>query len=74
MSLRICLNSPVKGFVNKWIVIVFTQHIRHDTSVTEIQNGAQIELMYLNAFLPFELCYIGEPFFIRFFCIELAVQ
>ena len=74
MDLRIYLNRLVKGFVHEWIIIAPTQHIGHDTSVTEIQNGAQIELMYLNALVPFEFCHIGKPFLIRLLRIELAVQ
>lgn len=74
MGLRVCLNSFVKGFVNEWIIIVLTQYIGHDTSVTEIQNGTQIEFMYLNALVPFEFCHIGKLFLIRFLRIELAVQ
>ena len=69
MGIRVCLNSLVKGFVNEW-----TQHKGHDTPVTEIQNGAQIEFMYLDAFVPFELHHIGKPFLIRLLRIELAVQ
>ena len=36
MGILVCLNSYVKGFVNKWIIIVLTQYIGHDTPVTEI--------------------------------------
>ena len=42
------LNSPVKGLEYERIVIALTQRIGHDAPVTEVQNSAQIELMYLN--------------------------
>ena len=54
MGIRVCLNRLVKGFVNEWVIIALTQHIGHDTPVTEIQNGAQIEFMYRNTLIPFE--------------------
>ena len=54
--------------------IVLTEHIGHDTPVTEIQDGTQIEFMYLNALIPFEFCHIGKPFLIWFLRVELAVQ
>lgn len=60
-SIWICLNSLVKGFV-----IVLTQHIEYDTPVAGIQNSAPIELMYLNALVPFEFCYITSHFAIFF--------
>ena len=66
MGIRVFLNSFIKGFVNKRIIIVLTEHIGHDTPVTEIQNGTQIEFMYLNALIPFKFCHIGKPFLIWF--------
>lgn len=74
MGVWVGLHSLVKGLVDKRIVIAFTDHIGHDTPVTEVQDGAQIELMYLNALIPFELRHIGKPFLIGFVCIELAVE
>jgi hypothetical protein len=74
MGIRGGLNSLVKGFIDEWVIIMFTQLIGHDAPVTEIQDGAQIKFMYLNTFIPFELRHIGKPFLIRFLRIELAVQ
>ena len=55
MCVRVELNSPVKGLEYERIVIALTQCIGHDAPVTEVQNSAQIELMYLNTLIPFEL-------------------
>ena len=55
MCVRVELNSPVKGLEYERIVIALTQRIGHDAPVTEVQNSAQIELMYLNTLIPFEL-------------------
>ena len=38
----------VKGFIHKWVIIMLTQYIGHDTPVTEVKDGAEIELMYRN--------------------------
>ena len=46
MGIRIGLNSLIKGLVNEWIIVSFAENIGHNTPVTEIQDGAQIELMY----------------------------
>ena len=48
MCVRIEFNSPVKGLEYERIVIALTERIGHDAPVTEVQNSAQIELMYLN--------------------------
>lgn len=74
MGIRDGLNSLMEGLVNEWIIVPFAENIGHDTPVTEIQDGTQIELMYLNALIPFELRHIGQTFLIRFLCMELAVQ
>ena len=74
MGIRDGLNSLMEGLVNEWIIVPFAENIGHDTPVTEIPDGTQIELMYLNALIPFELRHIGQPFLIRFLCMELAVQ
>ena len=53
MGIRIRLDSLVKGLVDKWIIIALADHIGHDAPVIEIQNGAQIELVYSNPLIPF---------------------
>ena len=74
MGFRVGLNSLVKSLVDKGIIIALADHIGHDTPVIEIQNGAQIELVYSNPLIPFELSHIGKPFLIGLCSIELAVQ
>lgn len=74
MGIRVGLNSLVKGLVNEWIVITLTEYIGHDTPVIQVQNGAQVELVYRDSFVPFELCYIGQPLLVGLVCMELAVQ
>lgn len=74
MCTRVRLNSFVEGLEYKRIVVSLANHKGHDTSVTEIQNGAQINLVDFNTFIPFELRNIGQPFFIWPFRIELTVK
>lgn len=74
MRVRIGFNSLIKGFVNKWIVIAFAEHIGHDTPVAKVEDGAQIEFMCLNTIKPLEFCHIGEPFLVGLCGIKLPVQ
>lgn len=74
MCIWIRLNRLVKGFENQRIVVALTKYIGHDAPVTEIQNGTQIELVYLSSLIPLEFCYIGEPLLVRLCSIELPVQ
>ena len=74
MCVRIGFNRLVEGFENQRIIVALTEHIGHDAPVTEIQNGTQIELVYLSSLIPFEFCYIGKPLLVGLCGIELSVQ
>lgn len=74
MSIRICFHCFVKGFIHEWVVIMLTQYIGHNTPVTEIQDRAQIELVYRGPLIPFELGYISKPLLVWPVRMELAVQ
>ena len=74
MCVRIRLNRLVKGFENQRIIVAFTEHIGHDAPVAEIQNGAQIEFVYLGSLIPLEFCYIGKPLLVGLCSIELPIQ
>lgn len=74
VSVRIGLNSLVKGFIDKRVVVALTEHIGHDTPVAKVKDGTQIELVYGRALVPFELGHVGQPFLIGLVCIKLAVQ
>ena len=74
MCVRIVLHRFVEGFENQRIVVVLTEHVRHNTPVTEIQNGAQIGLAELGSFVPLEFCHISEPLLIGLYGIKLSVQ
>lgn len=74
MDIRIGLYRPVKGFEYQGIVIVFPNHIGHNTPVIEIQDGTKIDLVYLNTIVPLELRHISQPFLVGLVRMELAVQ
>ena len=74
MCVRIGLNRLVEGFENQRIVVALTKHIGHDAPVTEIQNGTQIEFVYLSSLIPLEFCYIGKPLLVGLCSIELPIQ
>ncbi len=74
MGVWIGFNGFVKGFVDKRVVIVFAQHIRHNTPVAEVQDSAQIELVCCSAIIPLEFRHIGQPFLVGLVRMELAVQ
>ena len=74
MYVRIGLNRLVKGFKNQRIVVALTEHIGHNTPVTEIQDGAQIEFVNFGSLIPLEFSYIGKPLLIGLCGIKLPVQ
>ena len=74
MSIRVVLHCVLKGLKHQRIVVAVTNHVTDDSAVIEVQNGAKIYLVYLNALIPFEFRYVGKPLFIRFIRIELSVE
>ena len=74
MRVRIGRNCLVESFENQWVIVVFTEYVGHNAPVTEIQNGAQIELVDLVSLVPLEFCHIGELLFVGLFSIKLPVQ
>lgn len=74
MCIRVVLHRVLKGLKHQRIVVAVTNHVTDDSAVIEVQNGAKIYLVYLNALIPFEFRYVGKPFFIRLIRIELSVE
>lgn len=74
LCVRIGLHRFVKGLENQRIVVAFAEHIGHNTPVTEIQNGAQIELVGFVSIIPLKFCHVGEPLLIGLCGIKLPVQ
>ena len=74
MCVGIRFYRTVKGLEYQRIVVAVTNHIGNDPAVVEVQNGAEIDLVYFNTLVPFELRYIRQPLFIWFICMEVAVK
>lgn len=74
MSVRIGFHGPVKGLKNQGIVIPVTYDMGNNTTVIEIQDRAEIDLVYLEALIPFELCNIGKPLLIWLVRVEVSVK
>ena len=73
MCIRICLHSPVEGFINKRIIVSFTDSVGNNTSVTEIQDGAEVYFVYVSTLIPFEFCDIRTPFLVWPVSVKLSV-
>ena len=67
-------HGSIKSLENQRIVIPVTYDIGNNTTVIEIKDRAEIDLVYLNAFVPFELCYIGQPFLVWLVRVEVSVK
>lgn len=74
MGVRVGLHRLVEGFVDKRVVIALTEHKGHDAAVIQIEDGAQVQLVYRNAFIPFEFRHIGQPLLVGLVRVELAVE
>ena len=74
MCVRLQAYSFIKGIHHKWIIIVITDLKGHDPPVVQIQYGAQIDFMNLEADIILEFCYIGQPFLIWHIRMKVAVQ
>ena len=74
MRAGIGLYRPIKGLENQWIIISVTYGIGNNATVIEVKDRAEIDLVYLDSLIPFELCYIGQPFLVRFVRMEVAVK
>ena len=74
MRVRIGFHSLIKGLENQRIVVAFAEHIGHDAPVAKVEDGAQIEFLYLHTLKPLEFGHIGEPLLIGLCGIKLPVQ
>ena len=71
---RIFPDGLVQGFEYQRIVVVLTDLKSNDAPVTEVKDGAEIELVDFYALIPFEFRHVGEPLFVGLFGVKLTVQ
>ena len=74
MRVGVGFDRFVEGLEHQLIVVAVTDDVADDAAVTEVENGAEINLAYLYALIPLEFCHISKPLFVGLFCIELTVK
>ena len=74
MSTRVGFYCPIKGLENQWVVIPVTDHIGNNATVIEVEDRAEIDLVYFNSLIPFQLCYVGQPFLVWLIRMKFAVK
>ena len=74
VSIRICSHCCPECVKHQRIVIGIPNHIADNSPVIQVQDGAEIYLLYLDTNVVLEFSNIGQPFLVRLVCLELAVQ
>lgn len=74
MRVGISLYRLVEGLEYQRIVVALADDVGDDAPVIEIDDGAEVELVYLYALIPLELGDVGEPLLIWLVRVELAVE
>ena len=70
MCIRISSNSRIEGVKHKCVIIAIPNNKCRNPSVIEIEDSAQIDLVYLNSFIPLEFRYIRKPLLIWLVCMN----
>ena len=71
---RVFSNSLVECFKYQRIVIPIADDKVYDPAIIQIQNSAQIDLVYLDPLIPFKLRYVGQPLLVRLVCVKFTVK
>ena len=75
MGAGVGFQGPVQGTVYQSGIVGIPDGIGDDPPVTQIQDGAQIELAHDGTHIVMKLCHIGKPpLFVGMVCAKLAVQ
>jgi len=74
MGIRISRDSFTKCVKNQRIIIAVADNKGYDTSVIQIKDGTEIDLMDNQPFVPFKLSNIRQPLFIWPVRLEFPVQ
>ena len=74
IGIWICLYGSIKCIIYQRVVVVVSDDIGNDTSVIEIKNGTEIDLVFFAILVPLELRNIRQPFLIRLVCMEVPVK
>lgn len=75
---RVCVRVGGEGLVQRLMhqgaVVGVPEDKGDDPPVTEVQDGAEVELMHTWAHIVFELRHVRQPLFVGLFRVKLAVQ
>ena len=74
MGVGIAAYRPVKGFEHQRIIVVLADNKGNNASVIEIQDCTEIDLVYLDAFVPLELCNIRQPLLVGRLRVKISIQ
>lgn len=74
VSIGVGLYGLVKGLKNKRMIVAVSNNEGNNATVIQVQNSAQIDLVDLNTFVPFEFRHIGQPLFVGSRGVEFTVQ
>ncbi len=74
MSVWLNGHSGVKGVKYELIVVAVPNSVGDNSSVIDVQNGAEIELVNFGPDMVFELRYVCKPFCIGRVGVELAAK
>ena len=74
MCIRIGSHSRIKGVVYQRVVVAVSNHVGDYSSVVQIKNDAEINLMYFSSLVPFELRYIRQPLLVWFVGMKRSVE
>ena len=74
MCVRIGFNGRIQSVKYQRIIVAVTDDIRNDSAVIQIEDCAEVQFVHRGAFVPLELCYIGQPLLVGRTCVKLPVQ
>ena len=73
MCVRILLYRLTECVIDKFFIVFITYHLGDNSSVIEVEVGAEINFVNGAVFNPFEFGYIGKPDLVRFFGTKVSV-
>ena len=74
VCIRIFQDSLIQRIENEFVVVSVLNNVADDSSVTQIKDRTQIELVDDWAFVPLEFRHIRQPLFVWTTCPEFSVQ
>ena len=64
----------IKGVKYQRIIVPVSDYIGDDPAVVQVEDGAEVDLMDLNPFIPLELRHVCQPLLVGLFRVEVSVQ